>query len=68
MKVKLAFGRDGAEVEIPSHVQANVLEPKFAAAVPSPDAALAEGLRQPIGSPALLDLARGKKSAAISDL
>lgn len=66
MKVKLAFGRQGAEVEIPSHVRANVLEPKFAAAVPSADAALTEALRQPIGSPALLDLARGKKSAAIS--
>ena len=66
MRVKLAFGRQGAEVEIPSHVQANVLEPKFAAAVPSADAALAEALRQPINAPALLDLARGKKSAAIS--
>lgn len=66
MKVKLAFGREGAEVEIPSHVQANVLEPKFAAAVPSADVALAEALGQPIGSPALFDLARGKKSAAIS--
>jgi len=66
MKVKLAFGRDGAEVDIPSHVRANVLEPKFAAAAPSPDAALAEALRRPIGSPPLLDLARGKKTAAIS--
>jgi len=66
MKVKLAFGRDGAEVEIPAHVQANILEPKFATAVSSPDTALAEALRQPIGSPALLDLARGKRSAAIS--
>ena len=66
MKVKLAFGREGAEVEIPAHVHANVLEPKFAVAVPSPDAALAEALRQPIGSPALSDLARGKKTAAIS--
>jgi lactate racemase len=66
MKVKLAFGRDGAEVEIPSHVQANVLEPKFAVAVPSADAALADALYQPIGSSSLLDLAQGKKSAAIS--
>src|SRR5215510_15023270 len=66
MKVKLAFGRDGAEVDLPSHVQVNVLEPKFAAAVSSADAALAEALRQPIGSPALRDLAWGKKTAAIS--
>ena len=66
MRVKLAFGRDGAEVDLPSHVQVNVLEPKFAAAVSSADAALAEALRQPIGSPALRDIARGKKTAAIS--
>ncbi|MGE0823856.1 MAG: nickel-dependent lactate racemase [Candidatus Binatia bacterium] len=66
MKVKLAFGREGAEVEIPPHVRANVLEPKFAAAVPSVDGTLVEALRQPIGSPALLDLAHGKKSVAIS--
>src|SRR6185369_13899622 len=66
MKVKLAFGRDGAEVDIPSHVQVNILEPKFAAAVSSADAALAEALRQPIGSPALFDLAQGRKTAAIS--
>lgn len=66
MRVKLAFGREGAEVEIPSHVQANVLEPKFAAAVPSADDALSEALRQPIGSQSLLELAQGKQSAAIS--
>jgi len=66
MKVKLAFGREGAEVEVPSHVQVTVLEAKFAEAVASADDALTEALRSPLGSPALLDLARGKKTAAIS--
>ncbi len=66
MKVKLAFGRDGAEVELPSHVQVTVLAAKFAEAVESAADALAEALRQPFGTPALLDLARGKKTAAIS--
>lgn len=66
MKVKLAFGRAGAEVEIPSHVRAQILEPKFAIAMPSPDAALTEALRQPIGAPALRELAQGKKTASIS--
>ena len=66
MKVKLAFGREGAEVELPSHVQVTVLEAKFAEAVASADDALTEALRQPLGSPTLLDLARGKKTAAIS--
>jgi nickel-dependent lactate racemase len=66
MKVKLAFGRDGAEVEIPAHVRAMVLEAKFAEAVKAVDDALAEALRHPLGSPALRDLARGKNSAAIA--
>jgi nickel-dependent lactate racemase len=66
MKVKLAFGRDGAEVELPSHVRATVLEAKFAEAAASPDDVLAEALCRPLGSPALLDIARGKNTAAIS--
>src|SRR5215510_1346439 len=66
MKVKLAFGREGAEVELPSHVQVTVLEAKFAEAVAAADNALAEALRHPLESLALLDLARGKKTAAIS--
>jgi lactate racemase len=66
MKVKLAFGRESAEVELPSHVQVTVLEAKFAEAVAAVDDALAEALRHPLGSPALLDLARGKRTAAIS--
>jgi nickel-dependent lactate racemase len=66
MKVKLAFGRAGAEVAIPSHVQTTILEAKFAEALGSPDAALAEALQRPLSSPPLFALAQGKKSAAIS--
>jgi nickel-dependent lactate racemase len=66
MKVKLAFGREGAEIEIPSHVRVTVLEAKFANAVESADEALSEALRHPLGSPPLLEIAKGKKTAAIS--
>jgi nickel-dependent lactate racemase len=66
MKVKLAFGREGAEIEIPSHVRATVLEAKFAEAVESADDALAEALRHPLGPPPLFEIAKGKKTAAIS--
>ena len=66
MKVRLAFGRDGAEVELPSRVQITILEAKFAEAEQSADAALAEALSHPIGTPSLKELARGKKTAAIS--
>src|SRR5712692_2702655 len=66
MKMQLAFGRDGAEIALPSHVRVTVLEAKFAEAVASADDALAAALRHPLGSPALIDLARDKKTAAIS--
>lgn len=66
MNVKLAFGREGVEVELPSHVRTTVLEAKFAEAVQSADSALTEALRQPFGTPPLFDLATGEKTAAIS--
>lgn len=66
MRVKLAFGRAGADIELPPHVRATVLEAKFAEAEGSADDALATALRRPLGSPPLLDLARGKKTVAIS--
>lgn len=66
MKVRLAFGREGAEVEFPAHIQTIVLEAKFADAVESADVALANALSQPIGAPALIELAQGKSTAAIS--
>lgn len=66
MKVRLAFGREGAEVEFPSHVQTTILEAKFADAVESADIALTNALTYPIGAPALKELAQGKKTAAIS--
>lgn len=50
MKVKLAFGRDGADITLPGHVQAQILEAKFAEAVTSADSALAEALENPIGT------------------
>lgn len=66
MKLTLAFDKTGAEVSLPSGLPVTVLEPRFAAELPSPDDALAEALRSPIGLPPLAELARGKESAAIS--
>ena len=66
MKVKLAFGREGAEIELPAHVRATVLEAKFAEAMDSADDALAAALRHPFGCPALRNIAQGKKSAVMS--
>jgi len=66
MKAQLAFGRKGVEIELPSQVRATVLEAKFADAVESADVALVAALHRPIGTPPLIELARGKRTAAIS--
>lgn len=66
MRVQLAFDKTGVEIELPDHLSATILEPRFAREVESPDEAIRGALENPIGSPALADLARGKRSAAIA--
>ncbi|MCS6926176.1 MAG: nickel-dependent lactate racemase [Candidatus Binatia bacterium] len=66
MKVRLAFGRTGVEIELPSHVRATVLQAKFAEAAGAADEVVAAALRRPLASPPLRDLARGKKRVAIA--
>lgn len=66
MKLTLAFDKAGTEVELPSGLPLTVLEPRFAGELPSAGDAIAAALRLPIASPPLVELARGKSSAAIS--
>lgn len=63
MKVTLAYGRQGLEIEVPD--DATVLLPRETAPLPDPDAAVREALAAPIGSPPLRELARGGRTAAI---
>lgn len=55
-KVQLAYGKTGLEVELPEEWDATVIEPRFVAALPHPEAALRQALRHPIGAPPLRDL------------
>ncbi|MBI3666620.1 MAG: nickel-dependent lactate racemase [Acidobacteria bacterium] len=66
MRIRVAFDRAGAELALPEQWRTIVLEPRFASAVDSPDRTLAEALAYPIASPPLIELARGKTSAAIA--
>ena len=66
MKVQLAFDRKGTTVNIPDELDAQVLRPRFASGLTDEDAALAAAIASPIGCPGLTELARGKRSAAIS--
>jgi nickel-dependent lactate racemase len=64
--LKLAFGKHGAEIELPGGFEYIVLDAKSAAALPDQTAAIEQALDRPISSPSLIDLAREKTSAAIS--
>lgn len=63
MKVHLAYGRHGLDVELPD--DADVVLPEETPALPRPEAAVREVLRQPVGSSPLSALLRPSDSVAI---
>ncbi len=66
MRVDLQFGRKGLSVELPPGPAYSVLEARWAHALADEDAAIRDALDAPVGCPPLAELARGRKSAAIS--
>jgi nickel-dependent lactate racemase len=66
MRVELAFGKSGMEVELPEGLRYQFLEARSAVGLADEAAALAAAMDAPIGAPPLAELARGRKSAAIS--
>lgn len=66
MTLDLAFGKSGLRIELPSGFNYRVLEARSAKALADPTAAIENALEQPIAGPPLAQLARGKRSAAIS--
>lgn len=65
MKVKLAYGRDGLEVELPDD-RTTVIEPTFVPGLPDAEGAILTALRNPIGAPPLRRIAKPGQSVAIS--
>ena len=66
MQVDLAFGKNGLRVDLPDHLDYRILEARGAQALTAPAQALEDALTRPIDSPPLGELARGRRSAAIS--
>jgi nickel-dependent lactate racemase len=66
MRVELAFGKTGLGVDLPDGFNYRVLEARTAQPLPNQSDAIAAALDAPIGVGALEDLARGRRSAAIS--
>src|SRR3990170_7442783 len=76
MKVTLAYGEHGLEVELPD--SAVVLEPKRVAGLPDPQRAVAEAIERPLGAPPLREtvyagdgsasLTTGRVAIVVSDI
>jgi lactate racemase len=66
MRVDFSFGKSGLALELPAGPQYRVLEARWAQALDDPLAAIERALDAPLQGPALSELARGKKTAAIS--
>ena len=64
MKVRLAYGRAGIEVEFPD-TNVDIIEPRFVDGLPDEGAALREALRQPIGTRPLRELVGTEDSVAV---
>ncbi len=66
MQIDLAFGKTGLPVTLPAGYRYQVLEARSAEGLPDERAAIAAALDAPIGRLPLAQLARGKRTAAIS--
>lgn len=66
MKSRFFFGRNGIEVEVPDGISCRELRSRKAIAVPDETAAVDAALDSPITCAPLVELARGKRTAAIS--
>lgn len=65
MRVRLDYGIEGLEVELPDE-RVSVIEPVFRSSVPEPGAALTAALRAPVDRPPLRDLVREGQTVGIS--
>src|SRR5437588_4851081 len=66
MQIDVAFGKPGIALNLPDRFRYRVLEARTAKPLEDWRSALEAALDRPIGTPPLAELARGKRSAAIS--
>jgi nickel-dependent lactate racemase len=66
MQVELAFGKNGISLDLPSGFNYQVLETRSVAPLADPIRSVESALDHPIGTPPLVELAKGKQSASIS--
>ena len=65
MRVRLDYGRSGLEVDLPDDRIVGTLSYKSVAPISAPHDALRAALSQPVGTPPLEELAKGRRDACI---
>jgi nickel-dependent lactate racemase len=65
MRFKLDYGRTGLEVDLPADRVVGPLQIRPADPLPDPEAAVADALRRPTGTPPLAEVARGRRDACV---
>ena len=65
MRVRLDYGADGLDVDLPDE-RVTVIQPLFRAALPDPHEALVAALRAPVARPPLREIVRAGQKVAIS--
>jgi nickel-dependent lactate racemase len=65
MRIHLAYGADGLELDLPDELRPVVIEPRHRPALAEAEAAVRSALRAPIGSPALSALAQAGRGRPI---
>jgi nickel-dependent lactate racemase len=65
MRIHLDYGRTGLDVTLPDDRLIGPLQIRPATPLPDPKAAVARALAEPIGTPPLAQVARGRKNACI---
>jgi nickel-dependent lactate racemase len=65
MQITLDYGRTGLTVDLPADRVVGPLSIRAATPLPDPEGALADCLTNPIGTPPLAQLSRGRKNACI---
>jgi nickel-dependent lactate racemase len=65
VRIRLAYGKTGLEIDLPDGLNVTVIEPTYAPGLPDPIGAVRAALRQPIGLPPLRTLAKTSDKVGI---
>ena len=58
MKIRLAYGKNGIEIDVPDNLNIDIIEPRFKKGLSAPETAIRKALQSPIGAKPLKELAK----------